>query len=298
MALGYRTARVDDLERAQTLIVASINDLTERHGLGPMASVRPPHFQAFSLRDDPDGLWIAEEGEAVLGCAFSWACEDFWFLAELFVSPDQQGRGIGRELLTRTFQHADKVKATRRALITFAFNRVSQALYIKHGIFPRMPVYFFSTEREALPQKPAAAGLRPAAIEMSHIDSLERIDKAALGFSRAKHHRFLIGDDALKGALLYADNDCVGYVYVSKGGHIGPLAATRRDVLDAAFCMGLALAADVGARQVSAFIPGTAEAALSAAVRHGMRITFPMLLMSSRDFGDWARYLPRNPGFM
>jgi hypothetical protein len=27
-----------------------------------------------------------------------------------------------------------------------------------------------------------------------------------------------------------------------------------------------------------------------------MRITFPMLLMSTRDFGDWTGYLPRNPG--
>jgi hypothetical protein len=38
--------------------------------------------------------------------------------------------------------------------------------------------------------------------------------------------------------------------------------------------------------------------ALSTAVELGMRIRFPMLLMSTRDFGDWAGYLPRNPGFM
>jgi hypothetical protein len=76
------------------------------------------------------------------------------------------------------------------------------------------------------------------------------------------------------------------------------LAVTRRDALDAAFRTALTLAADSGASQISAFVPGTAEAALSAAVQHGMRITFPMLLMSSCDFGDWRRYLPRNPGYM
>jgi hypothetical protein len=37
---------------------------------------------------------------------------------------------------------------------------------------------------------------------------------------------------------------------------------------------------------------------LGVAVGHGMRITFPMVLVSTRDFGDWTRYLPRNPGFM
>jgi hypothetical protein len=38
--------------------------------------------------------------------------------------------------------------------------------------------------------------------------------------------------------------------------------------------------------------------ALRIAVEHGMRIIFPMLLMSTREFGDWRGYLPRNPGFM
>jgi hypothetical protein len=37
---------------------------------------------------------------------------------------------------------------------------------------------------------------------------------------------------------------------------------------------------------------------LGVAVGLGMRITFPMVLVSTRDFGDWTRYLPRNPGFM
>ena len=34
------------------------------------------------------------------------------------------------------------------------------------------------------------------------------------------------------------------------------------------------------------------------AIQHGMRIAFPMVLLSTREFGDWTRYLPRNPGFM
>jgi hypothetical protein len=38
--------------------------------------------------------------------------------------------------------------------------------------------------------------------------------------------------------------------------------------------------------------------ALSLAVNHGMRITFPMLLMASPGYGAWTQYLPRNPGHM
>ena len=81
-------------------------------------------------------------------------------------------------------------------------------------------------------------------------------------------------------------------------GHIGPLAVTQRTALGAAFRTALKLAAESDSPQVSEFLPGSCEAALSTAVEYGMRITIPMVLMSTHDFGDWARYLPRNPGFM
>src|SRR6266566_3857909 len=102
-----------------------------------MAALRSPDFQLFSLRDDPDGLWVAEADGEMLGFAFSWVCGGLWFLAELFVSPVHQGRGIGNELLTRTLDQARKVGATNKALITFTFNTISQGLYIRHGRFTR-----------------------------------------------------------------------------------------------------------------------------------------------------------------
>ncbi len=131
----------------------------------------------------------------------------------------------------------------------------------------------------------------------AHFRTLDEIDARALGVTRAKHHRFLIEDGATRGFMLYAGDDCVGYAYVADG-HIGPLAVTRQDALGPAFTAALNLAADSGAAHVSAFLPGPCEAAMSIAVEHGMRITSPMVLMSTRDFGNWTQYLPRNPGFM
>jgi len=294
-----RPARAEELQRTQELIVRSINDLTKRHGFGPMASVRTPHFQLFSLQDDPDGLWTAEEDGQIRGSAFSWFCGDFWFLAELFVEPGQQGRGLGNALMQRTLQHAAKTRAANKALITFAFNTVSQSLYIRHGLFPKIPIYLFRGERAKLPRI-AAPRLRAEALQDSaqHLQTLTQIDARTLGFSREKHHRYLIGDAAVRGSLLYAGNDCVGYAYVNNEGHIGPLAAARPDTMNAVFSTALALAAATGAQQVSAFIPGASGAALAIAIEHSLRISFPMLLMAERDFGDWSCYLPRNPGFM
>lgn len=300
MPLVYRPARAQDLTRADALVVASINDLTERHGFGAMATVRPPNFQMFSLKDAPDGLWVAEDGDAILGFAWSWVCGDVWFLAQLFVDPAQQGRGIGNELLKLTLEHARKSGAVHKALITFTFNRVSQSLYIRHGLFPRMPIYFFGGASERVMAGLPDAPLRSIAIEdtAAHMKCLAEVDARAVGVTREKHHRYLLSDPATKGVMLYAGDACVGYAYIGSDGHIGPFAVMRAEVLGDAFKTALKMAAAGGAKQVSAFVPGTCTSALSLAIQQGMRITFPMLLMASPGFGDWTQYLPRNPGFM
>jgi ribosomal protein S18 acetylase RimI-like enzyme len=300
MPLVYRPAREQDLKRAQELVVRSINDLTERHGFGPIAVLRPTQFQLFSLKDDPDGLWVAEDAGEILGFAFSWVCGELWFLAELFVSPGHQGRGIGNELLRRTLEHAQKTGATNRALITFAFNTVSQGLYIRHGMFPRLPIYHFNVAREVLMDRLKGAQLRYAPLEdkASHLHSVGHIDEQALGVSREKHHKHLINDSGTRGAIFYAEDDCVGYAYISPDGHIGPLGVAQPKVLRAAFQTALHLAAKSGSSHVSAFLPGTSDIALRIAVEYGMRVTFPMVLVSTHDFGNWTQYLPRNPGFM
>jgi ribosomal protein S18 acetylase RimI-like enzyme len=288
------------LATTDALVVASINDLTVRHGFGPMATASPPSFQQFSLEDDPDGLWVAEDSGDILGFAWSWVCGNVWFLAQLFVDPARQGRGIGNELLKRTIEHARKSKAAHKALITFTFNRVSQGLYIRHGLFPKMPIYFFDAARERVMEGLSEPPLRSIAIDDSAatMKRLAEIDTRAIGAAREKHHRYLLDDPATTGVLLRAGSECVGYCYIGCNGHVGPLAVMQADILRDAFTTALKLAADGSSERISAFLPGTCESALSLAINHGMRITFPMLLMASPGYGDWTQYLPRNPGFM
>jgi GNAT superfamily N-acetyltransferase len=300
MTVVCRPGHAEDLELADALVVSSINDLTVRHGFGPMAASSPPNFQLFSLKDDAGGLWVAEEDGQILGFAWSWVCGDMWFLAQLFVSHDHQGRSIGNELIKRTLDHAEKSGASNRVLITFSFNAVSQGLYIRHGLFPRFPIYSVSVPREYLigglngPQFKCA----PLDEEASTLGRLVQADERVLGVSREKHHRYLINDSRTRGFNLYDGNDWAGYAYVDAGGHIGPVAVLQSNAVAIALRTALRLAAESGASQVSAFLPGASEAALNTAIDHGMRIKFPMLLMSSREFGNWAQYLPRNPGFM
>ncbi|MGY5801484.1 GNAT family N-acetyltransferase [Rhizobium sp. LEGMi12c] len=300
MPLVYRPALADDLAATDALVVASINDLTVRHGFGAMAAASAPNFQLFSLKDDPDGLWVADDGGEILGFAWSWVCGNVWFLAQLFVDPARQGQGIGNELLERTMEHARKSGAAHKALITFTFNRVSQGLYMRHGLFPKMPIYSFSVARERVSRTLPEPRLHAIPLDTggTAMENLVEIDARAIGVSREKHHRYLLDDPSTAGFLLCAGDDIVGYGYISSNGHIGPLAVARPDFLHDAFATALKLAADGSAENISAFLPGTCDSALSLAINQGMRITFPMLLMASPGYGDWTQYLPRNPGFM
>jgi hypothetical protein len=176
---------------------------------------------------------------------------------------------------------------------------VSQGLYIRHGLFPRLPIYMVSVARDALITRLQGDKLRSTPLQptASHLKSLAQLDVTTLGISREKHHRYLLNDGTMKGVLLHNGGEYIGYAYVSATGHVGPLAVAEASGMGAAFRTALDLAAASGAAQVSAFLPGVSEG-LGIAVGHGMRITFPMVLVSTRDFGDWTRYLPRNPGFM
>jgi hypothetical protein len=176
---------------------------------------------------------------------------------------------------------------------------VSQGLYIRHGLLPRLPIYLCSVARDSLMPLLQGKKLRHTPIEptASHLKTLAQLDVSTLGVSREKHHRYLLNDSTMKGVLLYDGAECMGYAYVSAAGHVGPVAVSQTKAMGDAFRTALDLAAAGGAAQISAFLPGTNEA-IGIAVDHRMRITFPMVLLSTRDFGDWTRYLPRNPGFM
>lgn len=298
MSVTVRPAQAEELQRVQELIVTSINDLTERHGFGAMASVRPASFQLFSIKDDPRGLWIAEDDGEIVGSAFSWVCDELWFLAELFVAPRMQGSGIGRELLRQTLAYADQAEATTKALITFTFNAVSQGLYIRHGMFPRLPIYMMSVDRSVFHDANSEAPRKYKAISPADLATLAALDRSVLGVSREKHHMYLLSDLAMKGFLFFEGEDCAGYAYVAPTGHVGPVAVARRDNMGRVLDTALRIASEGRSTQLSAFLPGTCESALNIAARHRMRITFPMVLVSNREFGDWSRYLPRNPGYM
>jgi hypothetical protein len=74
---------------------------------------------------------------------------------------------------------------------------------MRHGMFPRFPIYIFSVARERLAGRLQGAQLRSVPIENTalQMENLVRIDVQALAVSREKHHRYLASDSATRGGV-------------------------------------------------------------------------------------------------
>ena len=296
-------ARAEELQTAQQLVVRSLNDLTERHGFGKIASDRALRISSCSRR----GTILTDSGSPRLmaksSVSFSAGTTgDFWFLAQLFVSPTSQGDGVGGALLDRAFEHARKSGAKQPGAhhlrVQRRFNRALYQVRIASRDCRSMSCGL-TGRRSSHRQRAGKLRAVDIADTPDHRELLARLDRGALGFARDKHHVFLRGESAVRGVLLYRGQDCVGYAYVNTAGHVGPLAVNQRDDVGDAFATALDIAMASGAPQVSAFLPGVNKASLDIAAACRMRLAVPTVLMlAAEPFGDWQCYLPTNPGFM
>jgi GNAT superfamily N-acetyltransferase len=150
--ITYRPAKFEDLEDAARVVRAAGNELRVRHGRQPWPAPPPIAFPKFCLAEDPDWLWVAEDGDTIVGFGFSWMTEQFWFLSQLFVRPQTQAKGVGQALLWKTLMQAQRNGATNRALITPAYNITSTRLYLINGFYPREPLYRMDAPAEIVAQ--------------------------------------------------------------------------------------------------------------------------------------------------
>jgi len=301
MSVLYRPATADDLQPAMEAVAESLNDLERRHGFDGVSGPIDTTFAAFSLRDDPTGLWVAEDNGEIVGFGFSWHSDRLWFLADLFVRPRLQQGGIGAGLLNRTLQQARQHDAAHHALITFAYNRVSLGLYMRQNMFPRLPLYELAGAAAPLRNQAPTDNLKfdDISADVSAAGALESIDQAALGLSRAKHHRFSLLDPKTRSLLFRGgDGTALGYAYISSAGHAGPIAVNQPEFMARAVRTALTVAAGMDAKNVSVFLPGCCDEALAIALGNGLRLGRTMMLLSSKPFGNWTCYAPRGPGFM
>lgn len=303
MNIIYRPAKPDDIPTAAKVFSTALNDLYQRHGLGDqiVQSIQPNPYYAFCLQEEPEGFWVAESGSEIVGMAISWLRGSFWFLACLFISPTCQERGIGRHLLDRTLELGSQIEITNRALITFPFNRVSTALYMRYGMYPREPIYRMVGDRAAarLTHRETESfnyeKLPPVAASIRQLCS---IDEPVLGIPLERHHEHFLNAQGGTCYLFRREKNPEGYAYVWANGHVGPLAVSSLNSFRGVMNTALGLAANQETPQVSVMIPGSNDQAVAVALDHKLRIAVPFLLMSSQSFGNWDKYLFYSPTLM
>ena len=311
MGITYRPAKPEDLEEAERVVQQSGNALRVRHGRQPWPAPPSTAFPQFCLAQDSSGLWVAVDGDTIVGFGFSWMTEKFWFLSQLFVRPETQAKGIGQALLSKTLLQAERNGAANRALITPAYNMASTGLYLQNGLYPREPLYRMAASAEAVVQNLADAGYDIAPIapwpqsgEGLAGEWIGGIDQELFGFRRDLHHQFLLGGFAApagyaaRAVRIEHAGRIAGYAYISAQGHVGPLTIAPDADAKAVVTTALRCAVEGGTTQVSMIVPGRAETVMQTALALGFRIEEPYVLMAWRPFGNWCNYLPGAPGFM
>lgn len=311
--LTYRPARPDELGACAEIWRTSINDYTMPLGQyeippEPNHVVRLfAHLQA----TDPDRFLVAttrERGdERVVAFTSAVIRERLWHLSMLFVLPELQGVGVGRELLARVMPSDG---ALARSTATDSAQPISNALYATYGIVPRMPLL----NLVGLPQRPDAFGSLPSGIVAvsfetvaggpgagaDHdglVDIVDGLDREVVGVAHPQDHRYLRSEGRHGWLYLGPGGAALGYGYASESGRLGPAVARDTDLL--APILGH-LTSAVTPRGASAiWVAGAADRALVPLLQAGFRLeSFPVLLCWDRPFADFSRYLPSSPGLL
>lgn len=311
--LTYRPARPDELGICAEVWRASINDYVVplgQHEIPPDSNQVTRLFTHLQSTD-PDRFVVAtrlEDGiERVVAFTSAVVRERLWYLSMLFVVPDHQGVGVGRELLARVLPaDGNAIRSTA----TDSAQPISNALYAAYGIAPRMPLL----NLVGYPERPVAFGSLPSGIvpvpfetiaagsapEEGHeglVRVIDRLDREIVGIAHPQDHRYL-RTEARHGWLYYGpDGLPMGYGYAGESGRLGPVAVRDPDLL--APILGH-LTSAVTPRGASAiWIGGAADRALIPLLKAGFRLeAFPVLLCWDRPFADFSRYLPSSPGLL
>jgi GNAT superfamily N-acetyltransferase len=326
--LTYRPVRTDEIEACAGIWRTAINDYVVRLGQVEIPDELNPIIRLFThlQSTDPERFIVAVDastptadsavmnpgadggaGERVVAFAAAVSRERIWYLSMLFVLPEHQGAGVGRELLARVLPD-DALVA--RATATDSAQPISNALYASHGVVPRMPLLNLS----GLPERPEAFGALPSGVVPIAFDTIvagspggpghrklvqavDTLDRELLGAAHPMDHRFL-RSESRSGWLYHGpDGSPVGYGYAGEAGRLGPIAA--RDEMLLAPILGHLTSEVVPRGAFATWIGGAADRALVAALGAGFRLDrFPVLLCWDRPFADFSRYLPMGPGLL
>ncbi len=295
----YRPGTVADSYAIFLLFEESLADLIRRFGQTEATSwsdaeaLARTWVERQSLYDylarSAEHFWVAEQAGEMIGFARSVFHDGVRELTEFFVKPATQSARVGRELLQRAFP----AEGARHRLIIATLDMRAQARYLKTGVYPYYPLYYFGREPRLVT---VATDLQmvPLAAAPEIFDTLAAIDRAIIGFRRDADHQWLMGDRA--GFMLLRQGQPVGYGYT--GVRNGPFALLDAQDYPAVLAYAEGVAA---ANQHSHFgveLPMLNHIAVNYLLEQGFRMDpFTAVFMWDKPLGNPANYICTSPPF-
>jgi hypothetical protein len=168
----------------------------------------------------------------------------------------------------------------------------AQALYLKAGVYPRYPVYYFGRKPEQVTVE-TDLRIEPISASRENLEVLGALDRGTIGFRRDVDQRWFISNR--QGFLYVRDDRPVGYGYV--GHNSGPIVLTD----DRDFPAVLAHAESEAARHDLPFglhVPTVNQAAVSYLLSRDYRLdSFVEILMNDKTRGKFENYVLTSPPF-
>ena len=195
---------------------------------------------SYFLSVDPDGCWVATEGDGgeIVGFAISQNRGRLWFLATYGVVPSHQGQGTGKRLIDAVLAHA----GGRPGIFSSTTHPGATRRYRLAGfsLLPQMRMVG-TVDRSRLP---AITGLRDG--HAGDVEWMNRLDHDLRGAGHGPDHGYMLRTLRL---VVSADRNEPGYVYIDERGRPSLLAAAQPAT--AATLLWEALAASHGATLVN-----------------------------------------------
>jgi hypothetical protein len=276
-------------------------DLTRRLGLTRETSIADPQKLAKMWRArrplyehlaaTADQFWLAKRGERTVGFARSILRDRLRLMTELFVLPGEQSGGLGQQLLALAFPAEG---ADRRWLLATSDLR-AQALYLKHGLYPHFPAYYFWRQPRELPLPESDLRIERADSSTETLLTMGDVDVQLLNHHRDVDHTWLMTDR--QAYLYYRAGKPVGYGYV--GSSSGPFALLKDSDFPAVLAHAEGETARLGRSHFGLEVPMVNQVAVDYLLRSGFRIDdFMAHFMTDGPLGHFDNYIMTSPPFI
>ncbi len=291
--ITYRHLRRDELLEASRLFQRSFNHLRRKNNRPTfdekITEVSP--FFDHKYKTDRDGYWGAFENGRMIGFGHAIMRGKQWYLANLFVAPGSQVKGVGSELLKRCLRYG-KGKTDSYSLCTFSYNEVSLALYSSFGIMPLYPIFVMYRKIDK------NFRVRPTGLKVVEDNSnksilrINRLEKKIRGYSRLIDLRYYAGSPHAKILNFYKNSRWVGYSAVIRNSHIMPAGSPYPKFLPDILTESIRECISSKGKEIEINIGAHNQALFQRLKSHGFKIFEMVVFLSTKPYSDLSRYAP------